>query len=265
MRMPKIHSLFYHNPKPKCVERMVRYHLRCGYRFISIKELLEMLKCGQPIKEKLAFLSFDDGWQGNLHLLPIIEKYHLPVCIFVVTEPLVSGNFWWEYVLQELGYDKLELYKKLPYEEFICRLGGYKKRYKLSRSAMTVEELTNISHHPLVSIQSHTVTHPILTSCPDDVLEKELSDSKSELEKFIGQPVFAFSYPDGAHTEREIQAVKRHYAIAFTTEQKEISLSDGIYTLPRCALTGKYYRDLLKVWGIWKYLKRIMRGLSLSN
>ena len=259
MIMPKIHSLYYHNPKPEWVERMVRYHLHCGYRFISIEELLEILKRGQSIKEKLAFLSFDDGWQGNLHLLPIIERYNLPVCIFVATEPLVSGNFWWEYVTYESGYNQMLKFKKLPYSEFCQQLNGYKQRNPIPRSAMTVEELCTLSHHPLVSIQSHTVNHPILTSCPDDILENELVASKSTLENLTGRNVFALSYPNGSLTTREIKATMRHYALAFTTEQNHISVNDNLFTLPRYALTGQYYRDLLKLWGIWKYLKRLIK------
>lgn len=43
----------------------------------------------------------------------------------------------------------------------------------------------------------------------------------------------------------------------FTTEQNNISVKDDIYVLPRYAPTGSFARDLLKVLGIWKYLRRI--------
>ena len=44
----------------------------------------------------MAFISLDDGWRGNLKLLPIFEKYKVPMCIFITTGPIESGNYWWE-------------------------------------------------------------------------------------------------------------------------------------------------------------------------
>ena len=259
--MKCIHSLYYHNPNPEGVEKMVRYHLRGGYKFISVEELYGILKREKPLKEKLAFISFDDGWQGNLRLLPIIEKYNVPICIFVATEPLVSGNFWWEYVAKEIGNKKTQDFKKLPYKEFYTRLEGYKKRNPLLRSALTIDELRTISRHPLVSIQSHTVNHPILTHCPDAVVERELADSKQWLMELTGHDVFAFSYPNGSLTKREVEACKRHYSMAFTTEPNNISITGDMYLLPRYALTGDYHRDLLKIWGIWDPLKKAVKGI----
>lgn len=254
--MAKLHSLYYHNPSPIGFEKMVQYHLHHGYRFVSVEELHEILKRRKPLKEKLAFISFDDGWQGNLRLLSVIEKYDVPVCIFVATEPLVSGNFWWEYVAKEIGYKEMQDFKKLPYDEFYAQLEGYKQRNPLQRSAMTVDELKTVSRHHLVSIQSHTINHPILTSCPDNVVEKELAESKQQLAKLTGHDVFAFSYPNGSLTDREINVCRRYYSIAFTTEQSNISVNNDIYQLPRYALTGNYHRDLLKLWDIWKWLKK---------
>lgn len=40
--MKTIHSLYY-NPQPDWVERMIKYHQKLGYRFISLAELYEKL------------------------------------------------------------------------------------------------------------------------------------------------------------------------------------------------------------------------------
>ncbi len=253
--MKTIHSLYYHNPQPDGVERMIKYHQKLGYRFISLAELYEVLKRKAPVREKLAFISLDDGWRGNLKLLPIFEKYKVPMCIFVATEPIESGNYWWEYVQKEIGYKKLQEFKNLPYKEFYQKLAEFKKRNQLNRTAMTKEELLNISKNPLVTIQSHTVTHPILTKLPDDLLDFELSESQKQLEKITGKSIFAFSYPNGSISHREINAAKKYYKIAFSTKPNNISAGADLYTLPRYALTGDYMRDLLKMYGIWKYIK----------
>lgn len=257
--MHTIKSLYYHNPSVQGFEKMVAYYQKRGYRFIDLQELYDILGTRKPLTEKLAFVSFDDGWQGNLHLIPIIEKYQVPICIFVATKPLESGNFWWEYVAKYMGVKKMFQFKNLPYGEFYKQLAEIKQQITLNRSAMTKEQMNDLAKHPLVTIQSHTVNHPILTNSPDYVLDMELKSSKETLEAYTGNQVYAFSYPNGSLTSREVDACKRYYKLAFTTEQRHIKLSDDLYLLPRYALTGQYYRDLLKVWGIWKWVKMFKR------
>ena len=238
------------------VEKMITFFQKRGYRFISVKELLKIIQNGN-VTEKLAFISFDDGWKQNMDILPIIEKYNVPICIFVATGPILEGNFWWEYVSKTCNRAELENFKKLPYEEFYRQLKELKSHIKLERSAMTKDEVIEISRHPLISIQAHTVNHPILTTQPDDVVDMELKESKRILEEWTGREIFAFSYPNGRNTRRESDAARKHFDIAFTTIQEHIHVGQDIMLLPRYGLTGQWPRDLLKVFGVWKVLKKI--------
>lgn len=260
-----IRSLYYHTPIIDGVEKMIRHYQKQGYRFISVEELLIIMMNGMPVKDKLAFISLDDGWKQNLELLPVIEKYNVPVCIFIATEPVLSGNFWWEYVSKTRDRSGLEDFKKLPYERFYAQLKEIKSRIKLERSAMTKEDVIHISRHPLVSIQAHTVNHPILTSLPDDVLEMELRDSKKILEEWTGKKIIAFSYPNGRNTSRESEMARKYFDISFTTIQKHISIDDEIMLLPRYSLTGQWLRDLLKVMGIWWRLKHLAQFMGIKK
>lgn len=79
--MKTIKSLYYHNPSPQGFEKMITHYQKRGYRFINLQELYEFLAGNKTLSEKLAFVSFDDGWQGNLHLIPIIEKYQVPTLV----------------------------------------------------------------------------------------------------------------------------------------------------------------------------------------
>lgn len=82
-----------------------------------------------------------------------------------------------------------------------------------------------------------------------------LVNLKNKVKKITGKSIFAFSYPNGSISHREINAAKKYYKIAFSTKPNNISASADLYTLPRYALTGDYMRDLLKMYGIWKYIK----------
>lgn len=90
-------SLYFHDPSPELFEQIVAWCKRNAYRFIDINECYNILSNKTKIDEKVVYFSFDDGWNSNLMLLPIIEKYNVPITIFVATEPIDSGNYWWEY------------------------------------------------------------------------------------------------------------------------------------------------------------------------
>jgi len=261
----KIISLYYHAPIVSGLEKMIKHYQNRGYRFISIEELLSVMQTRMPLKEKLAFLSLDDGWHQNFEILPVIEKYNVPVCIFVSTQPVIEGNFWWEYVERVRDKQGVNQFKLLAYEDFYRQLDEIKKKITLPRSAMTIDEVKEISKHPLISIQAHTVNHPILTSVPEDVLEMELRDSKKILEEWTGKKIFAFSYPNGRNTSRESEMARKYYDIAFTTVQKNIDINDDIMLLPRYSLTGQWPRDLLKVKGIWWRMKHFAQALGIKR
>ena len=260
----KIKSLYYHDPIISGVEKMICHYQKRGYRFISVEELLTIMRAGKPLKEKLAFISLDDGWKQNFKLLPVIEKYDVPICLFIATEPVLSGNFWWEYVSKVRDKRGLEEFKKLPYKDFNEQLKEIKDRILLERSAMTKDEVIEISRHPLVSIQAHTVNHPILTTQPDDVVDMEIKESKRILEEWTGSKIIAFSYPNGRNTKREYEITRKYYDIAFTTVQEHIHLGQDIMLLPRYGLTGQWPRDLLKAWGVWKVLKNVAARFGIK-
>lgn len=261
----KILSFYYHAPIIDGVEKIIKYYQKRGYRFISVEELVEIVQKTEKVTEKLAFISLDDGWRQNFDLLPVIEKYNVPVCIFISIEPVLSGNFWWEYVSRVRDKSGLEKFKNLPYEEFYNQLREIKSRVKLERSAMTKEEVIEIAQHPLVSIQAHTVNHPILTTQPDDVVDMEMRESKRILEEWTGKKIIAFSYPNGRNTKRESDTARKYFDISFTTIQGHIDINQDIMLLPRYGLTGQWPRDLLKVWGIWKVIKKLGTKIGYNS
>jgi peptidoglycan/xylan/chitin deacetylase (PgdA/CDA1 family) len=55
-----------------------------------------------------------------------------------------------------------------------------------------------------VDFQSHTLWHPILTTCSDEESWHEIADSKRVLEDLLEQPVAHFAYPNGDYGEREM-------------------------------------------------------------
>ena len=59
-----------------------------------------------------------------------------------------------------------------------------------------------------MSIGAHSLSHPILARAPADLAWREISESRSVLEKALGQTVWAFGYPFGnaaTVTERDLR------------------------------------------------------------
>lgn len=259
-RKPLILSLYFHNPSSRVFEDIIKWCLSNKYTFVDINDVYKIIINKKQPDERIAFISFDDGWRSNLNLLPIIEEYNIPITIFVTTKPVISGNYWWEYVQKIYGYKKIEELKKSPYNVFKDNISSLESSQLLQRSSINETELTRLIQHPLVNIQSHTVTHPILTNCDDDVLKYELTESKKYLEEISHNSIYALSYPNGNVGEREVLAVKQAgYKLAFTTRAETIDVAHtNIFLIPRMAMNtfGGKYENISKILGLWqKFVK----------
>jgi peptidoglycan/xylan/chitin deacetylase (PgdA/CDA1 family) len=72
-----------------------------------------------------------------------------------------------------------------------------------------------------MEIGSHSVSHPVLAQIEDDdVLRRELHDSKAAIEHHTGRPVVSLAYPVGgraAYDDRVVAATREAgYRFAFT-------------------------------------------------
>ncbi len=79
----------------------------------------------------------------------------------------------------------------------------------VGRSTLSWAQVTEMSQSPLVTIVSHSVTHPSdLTTLSDPDLHRELTDSKQQLESKLGIPIRYFAYPEGNQDERVVAATE---------------------------------------------------------
>ena len=256
----KILSIYFHNPDKKRFERICRWLKRKGYTVISIKQLESIISEKRETR-KLAIITFDDGWNKNLELLESIEQNQIPVTIFVTTESVEQGNYWWEYAEikgQErlTAIQKIQDFKKLPVGEFREKLSILKQQYTLNRSAITLDELKVLSRNKYVTIGSHTVTHPILTQCPEEVQKVELTESKKQLLKFFNKDIDFISYPNGNYNLDTLNIVKNTgYKLGFTVEPERIDVKKvNPFLIPRYSIddNGGYFENLSKILGIWQ-------------
>lgn len=253
--LPVVSSIYFHDPSPAMFERVLKWYKKHKYRIISVQELKSIIEEGCVPNERLAFISLDDGWRSNLDLLPICEKYNAPITVFVTTEPLASGNYWWEYVTKAYGRKKMFAFKQKSESAFYGELNDIKKHVLLERSSMTENELTEFGKSKFVTIMPHTVSHPILTNLCEESLNFEIENSKKYLEQLLGYNMDVFSYPNGDMNEKVVACIKKHgFKYAFTVKPQAFDLKTITpFELPRRALNtyGGKYENLTKLIGVW--------------
>lgn len=156
-----------------------------GLTPISLDQLVAHLRTGQPLPEKPILLTFDDGYAGHFeHAYPLLKRYQMPA-VFSIFPGKLDGQV-------------------------------------AGRSTVTWEQLKEMAADPLVTIASHSVTHPPnLTEVPDEQLWQEVADSKARLEAELGKPIKYFTYPAGYYDERVAAAVSRAGYLAALTMRQE--------------------------------------------
>ena len=82
-------------------------------------------------------------------------------------------------------------------------------------------------------LESHTITHPDLTTLDDAQLTAELVDSRREIRRRFGRPARFFCYPAGRYDARVIDAVRRAGYVTATTTQEGNAGPDQLMTLNR--------------------------------
>ena len=103
------------------------------------------------------------------------------------------------------------------------------------------KQLREMSDSGLITIGSHTKTHPWLpsVSVDEDKLRDELAGSKSLLEQALGRPVDYICYPNGGFNGLIEEAAQNYgYKGAFTTNPSKKSDIDDIYAIRRIKMSS---------------------------
>jgi peptidoglycan/xylan/chitin deacetylase (PgdA/CDA1 family) len=87
-------------------------------------------------------------------------------------------------------------------------------------------------------IDSHTLTHPDLTTLPPAALRHELVGSREEIQRRFGQPARFFCYPAGRYDAGVVAAVRAAGYQAATTEDDGLGSAGRRFTLPRIRVNG---------------------------
>lgn len=173
-----------------------------------------------------AAVTFDDGFENFLtQALPELEKRNIPATVFVIAD----------------GIDR----------EF----GPENHSEKL----LSLEQLLNLPRD-LVSLGSHTLTHPLLTKLEEPEARREIRESRVKLEALLSRPVTEFSFPFGGFNEDLVGFARdAGYDRVYTTLPAFAFHPEGEFVVGRIRVdpTDWPLEFRLKVAGAYRWLPMI--------
>ncbi|MDO6440361.1 polysaccharide deacetylase family protein [Cyclobacterium sp. 1_MG-2023] len=262
-------SIYFHNPSKKEFEFIIKWFTKNGFKFIGVDDLKKIINGSMSFPKGAVLLTADDGWASNFaNVAEVANNYKIPITIFVPTEAIESGNYWFSYAKKAkrlgMGYLPSKMLKNVPNAERLAVITEIKKKINLPREAMTISEIQSIAASPWISIGGHSHTHPILPNCSDDELESEITVNKKKVFAWINYQIDTFAYPNGDYGVREMNALKKEdFQIGFSNKPEYLSPQslNSKFNLPRigilegaskaeniCRMVGVWHKNTLKVF-----------------
>lgn len=172
----------------KQLESQLRSLLRRGYRPVTAADAVER-------RGRLLHVTFDDAYRSIFDTLPLLAELGVPATIFACTGFARAGR--------PLDVPELRDDAAADPASF-ATMDWSALRAAASRG---------------VEIGSHTVSHPHLAHLSDEELDRELRESKAELEDELGAPCRHLAYPYGEEDDRVRAATRRAgYDAAFAVD-----------------------------------------------
>jgi len=170
------------------LESQLRSLLRRGYVPVTAADAVER-------RGRLFHVTFDDAYRSLVEALPFLSGLGVPATIFACTSYARDGR---PFDVPELRDDAItdpEAFATMDWAALRAAASGG------------------------IEIGSHTVSHPHLPQLSDAELDRELSESKAELEDELGAPCRLLAYPYGEEDDRVREAARRAgYDAAFAVD-----------------------------------------------
>ncbi len=203
-------------------------------------------------------LTIDDGYLDVLtEALPVLEAFDAPCIVFLVSgyldrtvRPMESDVAW--LAGRRPHGDADDFYQRQ--RRRLRRLGPARQLETMTQLAqqdnvaypppvedllLSWEQAAELARHPLVTIGSHTVSHPMLGRLDRRRAAHEAARSKRRLEDVLGKPVEYFAFPYGRNsllTRRAVAAAGYRYA--FTTRPALVGSVVDPMAVPRFTIDG---------------------------
>ena len=266
--------LMYHGT-PRADAAALERQLRLVSMAFPVAPLHELASGKKGARPRVA-LTFDDGLRNNVEVAyPILRKLGLSATFFVCPG-LIDGAQWlWNHEARQ----RLLTLGKASLAELATAVGApadvegfveWMKTLDIARRREVEAEIraatpgfspTADERHEfdlagwkelkaldprVVTIGSHTMTHPILTSLTTEETDAEMRESRFALEKRLEREVSIFCYPNGNLNEGALASARRYYRSAVTVEPGRLEGEIDPHQLPRFSAHPRGMKRLVR-------------------
>lgn len=191
------------NLTPERFEQQIQYLKNNGYTIIPLKEAVEYLQGARAtVPAKSVVVTADDGWKSvYTYMLPIVQKYHIPVTLFIYPQTISEGK-------HAMTWDDLNALQKTG----LFDIQGH------------------TYWHPNFKQERKKMSAPAYAQ----FVKKQLVDSKKVLEDKLGINVTLLAWPFGIYDDYlEKQAADAGYTMAFSIDARPANRSYRPMAQPR--------------------------------
>lgn len=237
---------------------------------------LEELASGKKAARPRVALTFDDGLRNNVEVAyPILRQLGLTATFFVCPGLIDRGAWLWNHEARQrlltLDVGRLadlaaSVGAPAEVEGFVEWMKGLdiaqrrkveaEIRQATPRFAPSAEqrhefdlagwkELRALDPR-VVTIGSHTMTHPILTSLTAEETDTEMRESRFAIEKNLEREASLFCYPNGNLNDGALTSARRYYRSAVTVEPGTVKEEADRHRLPRFAAHPRGLKRLVR-------------------
>ena len=283
---------------PEFLTRIVMRIVEAGVDIISLDEMHRRM-AERDFERRFVCFTFDDAYRDTKDVAyPILRRYGIPFAVYVPTSFIDrAGELWWlalerivaktdsiECVIDGAEYrlvcDTVEA-KRETFDRIYWWLRGLLsdddirlfmrelcRRYDVdlasfcSELCVSWDELTELASDPLVTVGSHTISHPILSKLADGAVHLELQKGRRLLEAKLDRPVHHLAYPFGDRLSagpREFAIATEHgFRTAVTNRPGTVYSVHRQYmtALPRISINGEFQQE--------RYLRVLMSGVATA-
>lgn len=224
--------LYYHRvgwidllSKPTGEFRAEAQYLAKHYQCLTLRQLVDRLEAGKPIRGKVAVITFDDGYRDNyLNAVPELKRAGIVATFFVATGYVgTQRRFPHDTRAMERGLSARDDWEKVSWDDL----------RKMQEAGM--------------EIGSHTIEHANMGRSDEPTIRREIAESLCGIRQELGERPRCFSFPWGKPEDISDTALKAlresGYYAAVTTTPGTVRRGDDLFQLRRIDIgNGQFTR-----------------------
>ena len=166
--------------RPDAFRAQLSYLRERGFKSLSLADWLAGFAQERAPDAKSVVITFDDGYRNTaLVAAPILLEHGFRAAVFLATD-------------------------------FLGKRSSWPSNVHLGDEAMLDWEQARALAAQGFEIHPHSRSHPLLPTLSDSDLEREIVESRNDVERELGKPAAIFCYPHGKFDERALAVLRRN-------------------------------------------------------